>query len=243
MWCRYTTGLYTDPVPFPHGVRSAGVSLIAGFTLSAESLALDPTLRRHPEVIVEVERLATHSREWVMPFLWVSGPNLDEFERSMERDPTVEGVQLVQESEDIRLYNVHWVERVQLTIDSMADQHAIITEMEARDRRWYLKLRFRKPDLLEEFQTHFAERGFEFELRQLETSPEPKQRQFGLTEKQREALVTALDHGYFEVPRGASMAELADLLGVAPSTASERVRRATGALVHNALTVSLPREE
>ncbi|MFC6756642.1 MULTISPECIES: helix-turn-helix domain-containing protein [Haloarcula] len=47
-----------------------------------------------------------------------------------------------------------------------------------------------------------------------------------LTERQRESATTALRLGYFEVPRGATLAEVAQTLDVDKSTASETIRRA-----------------
>jgi len=46
-----------------------------------------------------------------------------------------------------------------------------------------------------------------------------------LTDRQREALDTAVRAGYYAVPRDCTLAELADELGVDKSTASETVRR------------------
>ncbi|SFB83736.1 Predicted DNA binding protein, contains HTH domain [Halobiforma haloterrestris] len=47
-----------------------------------------------------------------------------------------------------------------------------------------------------------------------------------LTERQREALRTARNLGYFAVPREASIEAVADELGCAPGTASEHLRKA-----------------
>jgi predicted DNA binding protein len=55
-----------------------------------------------------------------------------------------------------------------------------------------------------------------------------------LTDRQREALDVALQAGYFQVPRDATLAEVADALGVDTSTASGLVRRAVGTLVEAA---------
>lgn len=49
-----------------------------------------------------------------------------------------------------------------------------------------------------------------------------------LTDRQRECVTAALRLGYFEVPRGATLAEVAAALGVDKSTASETIRRAVG---------------
>lgn len=51
-----------------------------------------------------------------------------------------------------------------------------------------------------------------------------------LPEEQRETLELAVERGYFEEPRAVSVDELASELGVARSTASYRLRRATAAL-------------
>ncbi|WP_459192196.1 helix-turn-helix domain-containing protein [Halosimplex sp. J119] len=57
----------------------------------------------------------------------------------------------------------------------------------------------------------------------------------GLTERQREAVVAALDLGYYEVPREASHEVVADALDCAPSTAAEHLRKAESKLLHGLL--------
>jgi predicted DNA binding protein len=64
---------------------------------------------------------------------------------------------------------------------------------------------------------------------------------YGLTDEQYEALVEAYQRGYFEVPLGITLAELAEELGVSHQALSERVRRGTGALVDDTLLIGSPR--
>lgn len=52
-----------------------------------------------------------------------------------------------------------------------------------------------------------------------------------LTARQREALRAAREAGYYEVPREGSVADVADALGVAESTAATHLRKAEAALV------------
>lgn len=216
------------------------MSIIAGFSVPAASFALERALRENPDVTVEVERLATHSREWVMPFLWATDSDLDAFESSLADDPTVERFSRTDASDEMRLYNVLWSDEVTEMVDTIIDQRGILLEVEARGGRWYLKLRFREHDHLEAFQAYFRDTDSGFELRQLATDPGPKHRQFDLTQKQRESLVVAYEAGYFDVPQHATLAEVADRLGVSQSAASNRIHRGVGALVRNALIVTLP---
>ncbi|OYR49095.1 helix-turn-helix domain-containing protein [Halorubrum sp. Ea8] len=52
-----------------------------------------------------------------------------------------------------------------------------------------------------------------------------------LTRRQEELLAAGLREGYFEVPRGCTLADLADVVGVDKSTASGIVRRAQARLI------------
>lgn len=61
------------------------------------------------------------------------------------------------------------------------------------------------------------------------------QSQFGLTDRQREALALANSLGYYESPRQVSTAELADELGISAPAASELLRRAEQQLISQAL--------
>lgn len=56
-----------------------------------------------------------------------------------------------------------------------------------------------------------------------------------LTARQREALVAAREVGYYEVPREGSVADVADVLDCAPSTASNHLQKAEARLIDRAL--------
>ncbi|WP_394742881.1 helix-turn-helix domain-containing protein [Natronococcus roseus] len=218
------------------------MSVVAEFTISADAFALEHTFEAVPDATVEIERLATHSREWVMPFLWVTSDDLEAVERALEADPDIEEVQTLNVADGIGYFNVHWSEHLQQLIDEIVDQHGIIQETEAKDGRWYLKLKFVDESVLEEFEAHFRGRDRAFELQRLYRGIEPKERRYDLTPEQREVLTTAQEMGYFEVPRETQIEELAAELGISTNSVSQRLRRATDNLVGNTLTVSTPSE-
>ena len=57
---------------------------------------------------------------------------------------------------------------------------------------------------------------------------------------QRSALVTALEMGYFDVPRQVELADVAAELDLSPNAVSERIRRGEANLFRSALTVNRP---
>ena len=56
-----------------------------------------------------------------------------------------------------------------------------------------------------------------------------------LTARQREALTAAREVGYYEIPRGGSVADVADVLDCAPSTASNHLQKAEARLIEREL--------
>ncbi|SFC34778.1 hypothetical protein SAMN05444422_107128 [Halobiforma haloterrestris] len=63
------------------------------------------------------------------------------------------------------------------------------------------------------------------------TTPDPDAD--GLTEKQREAVVAAVESGYYETPRRADLGDLADELGVSRSAVSQRLNTVESKLVNS----------
>jgi predicted DNA binding protein len=56
-----------------------------------------------------------------------------------------------------------------------------------------------------------------------------------LTDRQREIFETAVDRGYYRIPRGITQTELADELGLAPSTVDEHLRKAESTMLSSIL--------
>lgn len=214
------------------------MSVIADFVLPAEAFALAQTFEDVPDITIEVERLATHSREWVMPFLWATGDDLETFERGVQDDPSVDGLVTVDTASGVGLYNVHWSDDVAEIVDTVVDQHGIVLEAYATAGEWHLKLRFLDQAKLDDFRQYFDDHGYSFQLDRLVSESEPKRREFDLTPEQREVLLAALESGYFDVPRETTSTELAAELGISANAVSQRIRRATANLVRNALVVT-----
>lgn len=139
------------------------MSVITEFTIPAEAFALQRTFEVVPDVTIEVERLATHSREWIMPFLWATSDDIDSVADALRADPSVDTVQQVDSDGSVGQFKIEWIEDFQTLIDDIVDQHGIMQEAEAKDGMWYLKLKFVDQDTVSEFQNYFHGRAYEFE--------------------------------------------------------------------------------
>lgn len=88
------------------------MSIIAEFTVPADRFALYETLSITPGMIVEVERVATHGPDQIMPYFWTSGGDHEEFEAAAKNDPSIEEITKLDELEDAVLYRANWIQDV-----------------------------------------------------------------------------------------------------------------------------------
>lgn len=237
----YSAIPYRFPSPEPTLIHAKAqrqlMSVIGDFTVPAEAFALEHALSAVPAMVVEADRVASHSRMGVLPFLWATGGDVDAFSDALAADPTVESFTVADELEEEVLYRMEWDEAVGGLVDAMVDHHAAIAQAKASDATWTLRLRFAEEEMVSEFQSFFQERDQEFEVNSLGQPTEPRQGEIGLTAEQRSALAAAHRLGYFAIPREISAAELGDRLGISGNAASERVRRGCRALIESSLLI------
>jgi hypothetical protein len=211
------------------------MSIIAEFTTPAEDFALGDALAAHTDVRVELEKVVP-TRMQILPFFWAWGEDLDEFGETVREEPLVASLRVVDTLEDQRLYRVEWT-------DVMTDLGRIIrsadaTVLEASGQRdaWRFELRFPSHEEVRSFQADCNDYDISLELQRLHSLTElDADGKYDLTAEQRDTLLTALEHGYFEEPRGITLEELAELQGLSPTAVSGRMRRAEAKLIARTL--------
>lgn len=134
-------------------------------------------------------------------------------------------------AEHTRLYEVSWDVDPAL-LETMDETGVHLRRAVGWDERWRLTLFAPEQSNLSAFGSAAAERSIPVTLERL-TRPRPPT---GgpvdvLTRTQREALQTAHEAGYFEVPRAVTLEELGQQLGVSRQAASSLLRRGTQALL------------
>ena len=237
----------TDPVareepPLNEEGESQGESMVVlEFTVPAEAFALESTLREFPDVVVEYERLVPTSHH-PLPYLWTDVGASSGLAAAIGEEPRVESVAQVATFEESSLYRIEWAlsESDLLHCVSTTGPETALLQAEGRGGEWTLKLRFPSRTALADFQAFYEERGIDLHVARLYGLTEPKLGQYDITPKQREALLRALEMGYFEIPRKATLEEVAESMDISRMAASERLRRGQTNLVSNSLTIGHP---
>lgn len=215
------------------------MSVIGEFTVPSESFLLEDTLRKVPEMVVELQQVVAHSHDKLVPFFWVHHGDKDAFDTAVRNDSTLRDVVLLDEFEEGTSYRGTWTENASGVAYAYIEAGATILDATGQDGTWTLRMRFDDDGDLTDFHRFCREEEIPFELTQLYRPSQPMGGgQYGLTPGQRETLVEALQRGFYDVPRAVNMTELADTLEVTQQSLSSRLRRAHATLVENTLVVS-----
>lgn len=104
------------------------------------------------------------------------------------------------------------------------------------EKQWTFEIRASEQHDLSDFQTYCQDHGILIDLIELHAISSLKSdREYDLTEGQRNALVLAYSSGYFDSPRDATQDDLAEELGITRQAVSSRLQRGMRRLVASTL--------
>ena len=168
---------------------------------------------------------------------WLTADDPDDLDPAIDEDPTVGDSQVLTESRGRRLYRLDFAEdyRAVSTRSVIAEVGGVNERITADADGWHFTTQYPNREALEHVYGFCARNDIPFTLDRLYQRSELYDSASVLTEAQHETLVAAVETGYLDVPRGASLEELAGTLGISQSAASERFRRGVKRLVTETL--------
>jgi len=216
------------------------MSLFGEFQVPAHAFALHETLTALPEARIEVERVVA-TESLLAPYFWVSAADFEAFEAAADADPSVQRLRQLDVFEETALYRAEWTDNVESIVYATTQIDGVVLEAVGTADGWRFQLRFDGHDQLRAFQHHCSETNVEFELLRLHELSQPLSgEQYGLTDRQYDALRTAWELGYFEDPRESTLTEVAAELDITQQSLSDLLRRGHHALIESTLMVSPP---
>lgn len=210
------------------------MSIVADFSVPSGAFCLGESLQSLPSVSVELDRLVAHSPEYVMPFVWILNADGDDFDEALADDLTVESAEITDRFEDATLYQFTWTGTVSERLGLILDHTGVILEARGSGDEWRLRVRFGSRGHFGEFRRHFQRFGA-VTLHSMLPPQTPGGMTFGVSSKQREALLAAMDGGYYDAPRTTATEELAQRFDISQQAFSGRLRRGVRTLVGNTL--------
>jgi predicted DNA binding protein len=169
--------------------------------------------------------------EGPMPYFWLHNDS-DAFERLLRADQRVERVRVLDRFDDAALYRVGWTTDVEFGLVDCLGDDSVLEGATGTADGWTVRLRFTGHEALSAFRDRCGEAGLRVEVARIfHPGPPGDGATARLTEPQREALVLARERGYFDDPRGTTLAELGSELGITRQAVSYRIRRGVRHLV------------
>ena len=219
--------------------------MIVEFTLQQPTLL--EALQQSPSTKVTWEQMDTTANGEQLVLFWAASDDYEAFEAGIHEDPTVTGLRCLTEFSDRRLYQVEQIGEglAQSVYPALVEAGGIIQQCTATAEGWKLQVRFPDTEALTHFHDACTRHDLDFRLlrkyQQADDNDHPEE--FGLTAKQRELLVHAVEEGYYEVPRDTNLEDISETVDISHQAGSERLRRAMSLLVRNALSLPPASEE
>lgn len=212
------------------------MATIVRATVPTAEFALSETLSAAPETVFECERIVK-CEEIVMPLIWARGTDRETLETELERDQSVDHFELLDAFDEGYLYRMEWIEKVRLVLQILTNTSATVLDASGNSNRWTVRILYLRREDISKIGEFCDRYGYSFDVKRIrELSGKPTGR-YNLTDEQFDALTIACKRGYFDIPRGVDLDDLADELDITHQSLSERLRRGHEVLIEETLLV------
>ncbi|WP_254544613.1 bacterio-opsin activator domain-containing protein [Halomarina pelagica] len=193
---------------------------ITEISVPAESFTLGQLFTAEPDIVIELERLVPLREDEIIPQLRISGADSDAITRILDEASAVEKVETLIDIDGRILCELRWNSSINGLLQALLDADARILAARGSAEKWEFQLQFKNHGDLAIFRNGIRKNDIPLTLRSI-TNPTAIENEELLTAEQSDALITAFDEGYFEIPRDIEQAELAVLLGISGNSLAE----------------------
>ncbi|QLK26103.1 helix-turn-helix domain-containing protein [Natrinema zhouii] len=202
-----------------------------------------PILRRTVDAVsrIDVEEIYQSETGETKLICWAYGDSLEDIGAALDDDETIREYSLLEEADGRRLYSVTLSEQGEehLTYPTAAEYDIGFHEITVTTMT---KIRARVPtrEALFAYRDVCREKDIPFRIQRLFRESNPSSDRYGITDSQLEALLVALEEGYFDVPRRTTLSAVAEQLDISAQALSARLRRGQANLLQNTVSERTP---
>lgn len=199
--------------------------ITATLRVSSPDLALTETVADDTTATVQPVTSAGTAPNLDAYLFTVRADDLDRFEASLERDHTIESFERVVELGREAIYRFEYQPEATLFSAAVADVNGVSLDWTNDGAAWTVRVWLPDRQALASLWEYAIEHDIDVSLEAVSDYETPVETGTSLTRDQREALLVALDMGYFEEPRAATLNEVAAELGISQPAAGGLLRR------------------
>ena len=205
--------------------------ILAVFRVEHPDVALTKTAAHDETAVIRPIRQAGTDPESDRYLFAVTSEDFDRFEAGLAADDTVESFERVVTLAEEAIYAVTYTDRAILFSTQINRTNGVILDVENAGTTWVLKTWFPDRGAAQRLWEYAREHDVDVELDRINDYGSIVSSSYGLTQAQHEAILVALEAGYFDEPRGATLGELAAELDISQPAASGLLRRGLKRLV------------
>lgn len=210
----------------------------ASFTVDQPDFPLSAVFENLDGATIELDRVVP-TTDAVVPYLWIHGGDAGDLTTDLADDAGIEDVAVVDELDDQFIVRVRWNLDHESVLTAIVETDVVLLSGVGSEERWTFEVRADEQRDLSAFQSYCRAHDVSVDLTQLhELSMVDAGDEYDLTDAQHKVLELAYANGYFDSPRAATQADIAEELGVSRQAVSSRLQRGLRRLV--AETVATP---
>ena len=206
------------------------MATVMEFSSPASEFPLGSVFENLPSVTVELERLIPHG-DRIIPYFWARGAKAEDIEAEFEGHPGVSNVRLVDSVDDEYLMRAEWDREHVGVLSGLTETDLVVLSGVGTSDGWAFEVRGETPEDIGEFRSYCQDHDVPIDITAVHALLPVQGEGYELTDTQREALVAAFEHGYYDSPRQATLTEVAADLDITQQSLSSRLRRGTRRLV------------
>jgi predicted DNA binding protein len=214
------------------------MSVIIDVEIPAGKFELGRIFRLASDTTVVLETMVPLG-ERAVPFFSVHNDGRESFEEDIRQHPSVTSLRRMSSNDEKTVYALDWKVSRDLVFEGMGETGAQLMSATGTATTWRFEMQFSDHESLSAFQEWCNNADIPLEVLRVYNPTKPGSGPwYGLSKPQRDALIQAVEGGYYSIPREISTKDLAEEFDISDQAVTERLRRAIITLVENTLILA-----
>lgn len=211
--------------------------ITATLRVKSSNLALTETVANAGAVTVKPVSGAGTAPNLGAYLFSVQTDDFEQFEAALQQDPTIDSFERVVEDNSEAVYRFEYDPNATVFSAAIAAVDGISIDWTNDGTAWIVRVWLPDREALAALWEYATDHDVEFSLERVYDYTSFADSKPELTEDQREGLLLALEMGYFEEPRAATLSDVAEELGISQPAAGGLLRRGVRRLVESRVAV------